>query len=258
MRTNPFLILIPALILQSCITFHQSPLSADPEENIEIGSCSISFTGPVYMNWFGVYKSDFMPFSMKIEFDTLIVFVDPVYVDDTEKADLIFITHRHIDHCNTPDIQKLVKEGTQIMGPEPIARKLKDYKINTVLVDDQVKLGRIEYEVVEAYNTRSGIHKKGSSSVGYVISMDSVRVYIAGDTDLIPEMRELKDIDLAVLPIGVGKTAMDPASAAKAAKLIRPKLVVPVHYILGSEATDQFIRHMNTEIEVRLLCAEAD
>lgn len=96
-------------------------------------------------------------------------------------------------------------------------------------------------------------HKKGNNNVGYVITLGNKRIYLAGDTDLIPEMKELHDINLAFLPIGEGKTAMDPQSAAEAANIIRPGIVIPTHYETGENKPADFSKLVDTSIIIKTL-----
>ncbi len=215
-----------------------------------MANCKISSTGAVYMNIFGMIKIDFLPAGCKIEMDSIVVYADPVVVEDTVKADYIFITHNHLDHFLKKDVKKLSKSGTLIIGPKSVTKKIKETGTKTVSIGDTIDFGRIKYEVVESYNTRSKIHKKGSNYVGYVISCDTTRIYVAGDTDLIPEMEELENITVAIIPIGEGKTAMDPQSAAKAISIIRPELVIPVHYELKQGREEEFLKWVDDEVRV--------
>ncbi|MCK5029767.1 MAG: MBL fold metallo-hydrolase [Bacteroidales bacterium] len=251
-KSNIILILIIAgLMFQSCITIKHSSLRMPNPESIEVENCKISSTGAVYLNLFGIIKSDLMPAGIKVELDSITLYIDPLVVDDTIKADYIFITHNHLDHFSKADIDKLIKPETILIGPKTITKKYKNNNTKTVSIGEKKSFGKIKYEVVESYNIKSKLHKKGSKYVGYVISCDTTRIYIAGDTDFIPEMKELENITVAIIPIGEGKTAMNPQSAANAANLINPEIVIPIHYELGQNREKDFLELVDKNIEVK-------
>ena len=251
MKTSNILILAACMIFQSCITIKRSSLELPEAEKIDIANCEISSTGAVYMNIFGIIRTDFIPNSIKIESNGVVLYADPLVTLDTVKADYIFITHNHLDHFSKSDIKKLSKSGTIIVGPKTIAGKVRDSRVKVASIGDTLDFGRIKCEVVESYNLNSKIHKKGSNYVGYIISCDTIRIYIAGDTDFIPEMKDLKNITVAIIPIGEGKTAMNPQSAAEAVNRIQPGMAVPVHYELGQGREKQFTESVDEQIEVK-------
>jgi len=153
-------------------------------------------------------------------------------VDTTEKADIILVTHNHGDHCSPPKIQKLTKKDTVTIAPKDCAKRMKG-NVKILKPQEKIALGSVTIEAVEAYNvkrfkpTGKPWHPKGYG-VGYLIRTEGKTIYHAGDTDLIPEMRQLHDIDLALLPSG-DKYTMDNADAAEATILIKPKTVMPMH-----------------------------
>ncbi|MFC2137563.1 MBL fold metallo-hydrolase [Bacteroidota bacterium] len=246
-------ILIFGIVFQSCITFKHSALRKHNVDPVEIENCKISSTGAVYMNWGGIIKADFMPAGIKIEMDDILIYADPLVVDDATKANYIYITHSHLDHFSKSDVRKLSTQETIIIGPKTVTKKIKDCPFKTAVVGEKFDFGRIKCEVVESYNINSKIHKPGSKYVGYVLTCDKVKIYIAGDTDFIPEMEELENITVAIIPIGTGKTAMDPLSAAKAANLIKPKIVIPVHYKMGLDKEKEFLENVDNDIEVKFI-----
>ena len=244
-------ILIIGIIFQSCMTIKYSSWRKPNAESINIENCKISSTGAVYMNIFGIIKSDFIPASIKIEFDDMILYIDPLLIEDTNKADYIFITHNHIDHFSLPEIKKLSKPETVLIGPITVTKKFENKEVKTVAIGDRLNFGRVKCEVVESYNLSSKMHKKGSNNVGYIISCDSTKIYIAGDTDFIPEMKKIEDITVAIIPIGERKTAMNPQSAAKAVNLIKPKMVIPIHYELEQNREKEFLDLVDKNIKVK-------
>jgi L-ascorbate metabolism protein UlaG (beta-lactamase superfamily) len=153
-------------------------------------------------------------------------------VETTEKADIILVTHNHGDHCSPPKIQKLTKKDTVIIAPKNCAKRIKG-NVKTLKPQEKITLEDVTIEAVEAYNvkrfkpTGKPWHPKGYG-VGYLMRAEGKTIYHAGDTDFTPEMRQLHDIDLALLPSG-DKYTMDNIEAADATIAIKPKIVMPMH-----------------------------
>ena len=173
------------------------------------------------------------------------VIIDPFKIRPIpEKADILLISHEHFDHLSLDDIKKVVTEKTTIVTIPACKKELsgvKAHEIKTVKPGDKVALGDVMVEAVPAYNLNKfrepgkPFHPKEDGKVGFVVSVKGVRVYHAGDTDPIPEMKSIKT-DIALLPVS-GTYVMTPEEAAEAAVMIKPKLVIPMHYgaIVGSE-----------------------
>jgi L-ascorbate metabolism protein UlaG (beta-lactamase superfamily) len=153
-------------------------------------------------------------------------------VETSEKADIILVTHNHGDHCSPPKIQELRKTRTVIIAPEDCAKRIGG-NVKTLKPEEEATVDDITIKAVEAYNIKrfkpSGKpwHSRGYG-VGYLIKTEGKTIYHAGDTDFIPEMRKLKNIDLALLPTG-DKYTMDNAEAAEAAIAINPKTAMAMH-----------------------------
>ena len=153
-------------------------------------------------------------------------------VETSEIADIILVTHNHGDHCSVSKIQKLRKKGTVVIAPQNCASRIGG-NVRTIKPGEEIAVNDMEIDAVEAYNIKrfkpSGKlwHPKGYG-VGYVIKAEGKPIYHAGDTDFIPEMRQLKNIDLAMLPTG-DKYTMDNAEAAEAAIAIKPKTAMPMY-----------------------------
>lgn len=167
-----------------------------------------------------------------------IVYFDPFMLDaGFTKADLILISHEHFDHCSVEDIKKVVGSETVIVTIPMCAEALKNVgakEVKFVKSGDVLEIGGIKIEVVPAYNINKfrepGVpfHPVKDGKVGFVVEMDGVRVYHAGDTDNIPEMANLKNIDVALLPIS-GIFVMTVEEAVEALKVIKPKVAMPIH-----------------------------
>jgi len=147
------------------------------------------------------------------------------------KADIIAVTHHHGDHLDPAAIKAVRQEGTAILLTEKCAETLKD---GTVMKNgDELTIDGIPFEAVAAYNLvheRSpGVpfHPRGIGN-GYVITFGETRVYVAGDTENTPEMKSLKDVDVAFLPMNLPYT-MTPEMVADAAKAFRPRILYPYH-----------------------------
>lgn len=172
--------------------------------------------------------------------DSKIIYVDPYMIkENSEKADFILITHSHYDHCSIEDMQKIIKPGTKIILPPDCQSKVTRFSVPVQIEPFQPGqekvFGAIKILSFPAYNIDKSFHPKSESWLGYLIKMDGILIYHAGDTDLIPEMKNLtgygqskKDF-VAFLPIG-GKFTMDAEEAAEAAKIIKPSMVFPIHY----------------------------
>jgi len=173
-------------------------------------------------------------FQMKAE--GKIVYIDPYEGEYSEKADLVLLTHSHFDHCDTVKINQVYKASTVIVAPFPMflaSVSRNGGNVRTLKARDELVVGSIRVRAVEAYNNKrfkspgNPFHPKGSG-VGYVISTEGKIVYHAGDTDFIPEMKQLGHVDVALLPSG-GTYTMDGAEAAEAALAIHPKIAIPMH-----------------------------
>ena len=175
--------------------------------------------------------------SLRIQYDGLEIQVDPVakYAPETDyskfpKADVILVTHEHFDHFDRDTIATLRKDGTEIVA-NPAVQKMLGLGMVLANGESRVLAKGIKLDAVPAYNTTPGhtqFHPKGRDN-GYVLTIDGLRIYIAGDTEDIPEMASLKDIDVAFLPCNQPYT-MTPEQVAKAARTIKPKVLFPYHY----------------------------
>lgn len=197
--------------------------------------------------------------SLEIRYDTLSIQVDPVEALPPEtdyskfdKADYILVTHEHFDHFDSIAIATLCDSQTMILTNAAVRSMLKR---GTEMANGTKLLLRddITIEAVPAYNTtpsHANFHPKGRDN-GYVLSLDGLRIYIAGDTEDVPEMSGLQNIDIAFLPCNQPYT-MTPEQFAHAATMIKPKVVYPYHY--NETPVEQIVKSLKDEpgIDVRI------
>ena len=194
----------------------------------------------------------------RIKINDITIYFDPWKIKNPIKADFIFITHDHYDHFSMSDIESIADEKTTIILPDNIAGELSGYKIKKVKQGDVFNVGNIKVEVVPAYNVNKNFHKKSDNKVGYVLEIDGNRIYHAGDTDLIPEMKTFKNINIAFLPVS-GTYVMTAEEAVKAALDIKPDIAIPMHYgtIIGTRMNaEKFAEELRGKIEVVILKEE--
>ena len=184
------------------------------------------------------------------------IYIDPFKIDKNyNDADIVFITHDHFDHYSEEDIDKVINENTTIIIPEELLTNLLRKGINknaiiTVEPNEKYMVQGIKFETIPAYNTNKIFHPKENGWVGYIITLDDIRYYIAGDTDITEENRKVK-CDVAFVPVG-GTYTMDFKEAAQLINEIQPKIAVPIHYgsVVGTkqDATD-FIKLLHPSIK---------
>jgi L-ascorbate metabolism protein UlaG (beta-lactamase superfamily) len=181
-----------------------------------------------------------------------VIHVDPVsmYADyaTLPKADLILVTHEHGDHLDAKAIQALITSRTVVITN---AASAKDLSNATVMKNGETKtIAEIQVEAVPAYNLEKPFHPKGNGN-GYVLTLGGKRVFIAGDTENVPEIKSLKNIDIAFLPMNLPFT-MTPEQVVDTAKAMRPKVLYPYHF--GNTDTNALVALLQGEkgIEVRI------
>ncbi len=182
--------------------------------------------------------------SVKIKAEKTL-YIDPYQINSEEKADIILITHPHYDHCSIADMNKVAKDNTIVVchaACQSSITKLKQ-KINMQIIqtNDEISIGNIKIKAFPAYNITKHLHPKSEGWLGYLISINSMVIYHAGDTDLIPEMEKLTGFAkrgsklIAFLPVDSNFT-MNAEEAAKAAIMLNPFLVMPIHYSSEKDA----------------------
>ena len=190
-----------------------------------------------------------------------VLYTDPFKVTRQDKADLVVISHEHFDHLSVEDLQKVVTGETTIVASPICESGLAGLKVKTLHFlrpGGTFTQGAVTIEGVAAYNTNKGpapgklFHPPGENRLGFLITMDGTRVYFAGDTEVIPEMKSVR-CDIGLLPVS-GTYVMTPEEAAEAAKVIIPKIAVPMHYgaIVGSAADAEKFKALvkNCQVEI--------
>ena len=235
------------LTLSACATFAQgkgrNTMFEEDTIKTSAGALKITFVGHG---------------TLMFTFGEKIIHVDPISREadysKMPKGDIVLITHEHRDHLDSEVIATVRKEGTATLVPEKCAPSVPD---GTVLRNGDVRaIDGLRFEAVPAYNIvhmRSPgkpFHPRGNGN-GYIITFGDKRVYVAGDTENVPEMKKLKDIDVAFLPMNLPYT-MTPEMVADAARAFRPKILYPYHF--GKTDTSELVRLLADEkdIEIRI------
>jgi L-ascorbate metabolism protein UlaG (beta-lactamase superfamily) len=231
------------------LTFVTMGLSAFSQDIPAVDKISTSL-GVVEMHFIGHG-------SLMFSFNNFIIYIDPVrssgVYDNLPEADLILVTHEHGDHLDADLIKTLRKDATVMLSNEKGAASVSWAKV--MKDGDSYDINGITVLTVQAYNIKNmrapgqPFHPKGSGN-GYVINIGDKKFYVAGDTENIPEMKDLKNIDVAFLPMNLPYT-MTPEMVADAAKSFKPAILYPYHY--GNTDTTSIINLLkDSGIEVRI------
>ncbi len=183
------------------------------------------------------------------------VYFDPYEVDRTyADADIIFITHDHYDHYSPKDIAKVKNSSSVLVCPASMEASLLNSGVDEEFIElvepgDQLEINDIEIEVVPAYNIDKQFHPQKNKWVGYIVTIDDIRYYVAGDTDANEAIKNI-DCNVALLPVG-GTYTMTAAEAAKLAIILKPDIAIPTHYgtVVGSpDDGKQFVALLKGEV----------
>jgi L-ascorbate metabolism protein UlaG (beta-lactamase superfamily) len=182
-----------------------------------------------------------------------VVYIDPYKLSGSpEPGDVVLITHEHFDHLSPDDLQRVVTPDTTVVTI-PLAadgvKPLRPKALRLVRPGDRLEVEGIRIEAVAAYNLTkfrspgNPFHPRPDGKVGFILGIDGVRIYHAGDTDQIPEMTAAKGVDVALLPVS-GTYVMTAGEAVEACRLIQPAVAIPMHYgsIVGSAADAETFR----------------
>jgi L-ascorbate metabolism protein UlaG (beta-lactamase superfamily) len=179
-----------------------------------------------------------------------IVYIDPWKLKDPEKADIILVSHSHYDHFSPEDIRKLQKDSTIVVCP-PDCRGIAG-NIKNVKPGDKLEIDGVDVEVVPSYNTNKEFHPRKNNWAGFILTVEGKRIYYCGDSDFIPEMKNIK-ADIVIIPVG-GTYTMTAEEAANAVNAIGPELAIPIHFddIVGSIAdAKKFEKLSRVPVEIK-------
>lgn len=189
--------------------------------------------------------------SFKICDEDAVIYIDPWKLEDSpHDATLVLVSHSHYDHHSPDDIAKVSGPETKLVASADVVAKAKAGEV--ILPGLSIEFDNVKVSGVAAYNPDKQFHPKANNWAGFIIEVGSRRIYYAGDTDLTGEMKALKDIDIALLPVG-GTYTMDAAQAAEATKYIKPKRAIPYHWgdIVGSRAdAEKFSAAAECEVQI--------
>ncbi|MBD3166344.1 MBL fold metallo-hydrolase [bacterium] len=165
------------------------------------------------------------------------VYIDPWKLRNAPRdGDLILITHTHYDHYSSEDIEKAVSEGAAVVAPAACRDKVTEPNTVFLAPGESADVAGLKVDAVRAYNTNKEFHPRDNDWLGYIVTLDGVRIYHSGDTDVIDEMRGLA-CDVALLTVS-GTYVMTADEAVEAAGRIGPKVAIPMHWgdIVGGRA----------------------
>ncbi len=189
-----------------------------------------------------------------------VIYIDPYSIQKNYMdADLIFITHSHFDHYSKEDIEKVKKENTIIIVPQDLKEKaindgFSENNVLTVIPNKEYLVNDISFRTVPAYNIDKNFHPKSNNWVGYIIQIDNLKYYIAGDTDANEDNKKVI-CDIAFVPVG-GTYTMKADEAAQFVNHIKPKIAIPIHYgsIVGTKNDAKtFVSLLDSKIKGKIL-----
>jgi L-ascorbate metabolism protein UlaG (beta-lactamase superfamily) len=197
----------------------------------------------------------------RINYDTMIMYIDSYKLGSRynrkNDADLIFITHNHFDHLSVDDLKNVSNKNTTIIAAQECVSKLKSLEIKEIIGIEPNKkytLNNVQIETTPAYNTNKDFHPKKDNKVGFILTINNNRIYHTGDSDIIPEMKNVQ-ADVVLVPVS-GTYVMTADEAAMAVNdFIRPKLAIPMHYgaIVGTKDDAVRFSKLVTICEVKIL-----
>lgn len=187
--------------------------------------------------------------SFKISADDAVVYIDPwKLTESAHDATVVLVSHSHYDHYSAEDIAKAAGANTKIIGPSDVIAKEK--KGQVIKPGRTIEYGGVSISAVASYNPNKQFHPKANNWLGFVIRIGSAQIYYAGDTDITDEMKALRDIDVALLPVG-GTYTMDAEEAATAVEAIKPRRAIPYHWgdIVGKQSdAERFAKKANCKV----------
>ena len=183
------------------------------------------------------------------------IYIDPFRIEKEQNdANLILITHDHYDHYSEEDIKKVINENTIVVVPKTMKFGINAKEVIYVEPNKQYEILGIKIKTIPAYNINKHFHPKENQWVGYILEIENEKYYIAGDTDITPENKQVK-CDIALVPVG-GTYTMTYEEAANLINTIKPQLAIPTHYgcIVGNKDDGiKFKELLNADINCEIL-----
>lgn len=196
--------------------------------------------------------------AVKIDWAGKKIYIDPYKIKEPDKADIILITHSHSDHFSVPDISKILTKETIFVAPKDCVSKIGEIGKNEVITLEpgmNETIGDILIEAVPAYNiVKTQFHPKSNKWLGYILTIQGVRIYHTGDTERVPEMKDL-NCDIILLPLGQTYTMNSVKEATEVVLDVKAKIAIPIHYGLyegTDEDAESFKKMLADKIEVIL------
>lgn len=168
--------------------------------------------------------------AFKIKTKDKVIYLDPYQIKEEEKADIVVSTHGHGDHFDRGSIKKLVKDNTIVIGPASISNQLKKFNGKGLNLYEPFEVENIKIELIPSYNVKKQNHPKSAEWAGIIVEAEGKKIYHAGDTERIPEMKDLasRNIDVGLFPCG-GTYTMDFDESTDCAVDVKPRVAVPMH-----------------------------
>lgn len=192
--------------------------------------------------------------------------IDPYKLSKTIQADLVLISHNHFDHLSLEDLKKILSKNTIIVAANECMSQISNIALKEkigIAPGEEKTINNVKIKAIPAYNidkinpdTKKPFHPKEDKKVGFIITMQGTSIYHTGDSDLIPEMTDLKP-DVLLVPVS-GTYVMTAKEAAKAVEKIKPKVAIPMHYgtIVGNENDAKEFKTMVKSCDVQILTKE--
>lgn len=205
-----------------------------------------------HITWFGQA-------AIRIESENLTIYIDPYQIQESDSADIILITHSHRDHLDPESIARIRQANTIIIGPRSCRKELEALEASQLILmaagEEQEVLG-IPIQAVAAYNIKKRrYHPKEKGFLGYILTTNGIRIYHAGDTERIPEMKTFS-CDIALTPLGQTYTMNSVKEATQAVLDVKARAAIPIHYGMYEgtpEDAQQFKKMLKDKVNVYIL-----
>jgi L-ascorbate metabolism protein UlaG (beta-lactamase superfamily) len=194
------------------------------------------------------------------------IYIDPYNLSKTIQADIILISHNHFDHLSLEDLKKISSKNTTIVAANECISQISNLSLKEIIgisPGEEKTINNVTVKAIPAYNidkinpdTKKPFHPKEDKKIGFLITIEGTSIYHTGDTDLIPEMIDLKP-DVLLIPVS-GTYVMTAKEAATATEKIKPKIAIPMHYgtIVGSEDDAKEFKDLIKSCKVQILTKE--